>query len=105
MSLPHQLYVLEGGRGTVRCQNRSTDEQIFYSYVSNAIWWRNYTNGTITRIRTFGSVYASGHTLNFNPMLSESQGNYYCCLPDESTCSKASTAVTQSSKYLYYLTP
>ena len=98
MSLPHQLYVLKGGHGTVQCQNRSADEQMFYSYVSNAIWWHNYTNDTITRIRAFGSVYASGHTLNFNPMSNANQGNYYCCLPDESTCSKISTVVTQSSK-------
>ena len=100
VSLPHQLYVPEGDRGTVRCNNRSTDEQIFYSYVSNAVWWRNYTNGTITRIGTYGSVYTSGHTLNFDPMSSESQGHYYCCLSNESTCSKMST-VTQSSKSHY----
>ena len=98
VSLPHTLYVLEGKHGIVRCQNRSLDEGSFYSQISNATWWRNDTNGTSTRIGTSGTVYSSRHTLNFNPMSSESQGYYYCCLPDsESTCSKISD-VRQSSK-------
>ena len=97
VSLPRQLYVLEGESGTIRCQNRSMDEQAFYSYVSNAIWWHRDTDGTITRIGSYGSVYSSSHTLNFNPISSENQGKYYCCLPDQSTCSNISIVI-QSSK-------
>ena len=99
VSLPHELHVLDGDRGTVRCQNRSMDEQTFYSYVSNAMWWRRNTDGTTTRITTFGSAYSSGHTLIFNPFSSVNQGSYYCCLPDESTCSNISIVV-QFSKFL-----
>ena len=101
MSLPHQLYVLEDESGNVRCQNRSMDEQTFYLYVSNAIWWRRNTDGTTTRIRPFGSVHSYGHTLNFTtPFSSENQGSYYCCLPDESACSNISV-VKESSKLIF----
>ena len=101
MSLPHQLYVLEGDRGTIRCQNRSTDGQTFYTYVSNAVWWRHNSNGTLTKIRRSGSIYSSAHALHFNPISSENQGNYFCCMPDhndESECSSISVVI-QSSKY------
>ena len=97
VSLPRELYVLEGDRGTIRCQNRSVDKQTFYSNVYNSIWWHHDIDGTITRIGKSGSVYSSRHTLNFNPMLRENQGNYYCCLPDQSSCSDISV-VRQSSK-------
>ena len=100
VSFPRQLYVLEGDNDTVGCQNRSMDEQIFYSYVSNAIWWRHDTDGTIIRITTFGSVYSFGHKLYFNPFSSENQGIYYCCLPDESACSNISI-VRRSSKLIF----
>ena len=99
MSLPRQLYVLEGDSDTVGCQNRSMDEQTFYSYVYNAVWWRHNTDGTTTRIRPFGPVYSSGYRLNFNLFSSENQGNYYCCFPDESACSNISV-VRQSSKLI-----
>ena len=72
--------------GTIRCQNKSVDEQTFYSYV----YMRVNTDGTNATSRTFGSVYSSGHTLSFNSILSENQGNYYCCLPDQSSCSTIS---------------
>ena len=39
----------------------------------------------------------SNHTLTFNPFLTENQGNYCCCLPDQSSCSNVSV-VRQSSK-------
>ena len=73
----------------------------FYSYVSNAVWWRRNTDGTTTRIRPFGPVYSSGHRLNFIPFSSENQGfrSYYCCLPDESACSNISV-VRHSSKLI-----
>lgn len=97
MTFPHRLYVLEGDQGTVRCQNRSLDEQTFYAYISNAIWWRRHINGTNTRIGISGSVYSRGHTLNFSPISTENQGSYFCCLPDESVCSNTSV-VRKSSK-------
>ena len=95
VSSPRELYILEGDRGTIRCQNRSVDEQT--SNVYNAIWLRLDADGTNTSIATLNSVYSSSHTLTFNPFLTENQGNYYCCLPDQSSCSNVSI-VRQSSK-------
>jgi len=90
--------VLEGERGTIRCQNRSSEGR-FLSYISNAVWIRSLPDGRNITIETSegGLVYPTAHTLNFNPISNETQGKYFCCLPDERTCSDFSY-VRKSSK-------
>ena len=94
---PQHLYILEGSKGTVRCQNRSDDGQHFYAYYTNAVWFRHYDNGSNITIGSTGSVYSMEHTLNFDPLLPEDQGKYFCCLPN-GLCSATMTTVTISSK-------
>ena len=91
VSRPSQRYVLEGHQGLVWCQNRSADEQSFYSYVDDAIWYR-WTNDNISQLvgsTTIGlGVYSSGHTLIFYPTVRESdEGYYYCCSSAGNLCS------------------
>jgi len=95
ISLPHQRYVLEGNQATVRCQNRSEDETTFYSYIKNAVWYRNYPNGTIIQIgSSSGPVSADRHMLKFsNSIASADEGIYYCCIPD-GPCGNSSTTST-----------
>lgn len=91
VSVPHERYVLERNRGTVRCQNRSEDQQIFYSYITNAVWYRAYENGTSVQIGSSGPVYSSRHRLNFVPPVRESdEGVYYCCAPLNGPCGNSS---------------
>ena len=105
VSLPHESYVLQGNRGTIRCQNRSADERVFYSYITNAVWYRDYENGTEKRIGTSGSVYSSRHLLNFIPTVKKvDEGVYYCCVPN-GPCGNSITSRTVvkiSSKLLYF---
>ena len=100
-SLPHENYVLEGRKSTVRCQNRSDDEQRFYSYIRNAVWYRDYGNGTEKKIGRSGSVYANQHALHLMPTMTKfDEGVYYCCVPN-GECGNSTTrhtVVTISSK-------
>jgi len=102
VSLPHQLYVLEGERGTIRCQNRSSDG-MFYSYISNVVWWHIDPNGSNISITASNSrsVYSVAHTLNFNPISIKNEGLYYCCLQDGSACSDASNVKKSSKLFMY----
>ena len=94
VSLPHDLYVLEGNRGTVRCQNRSADERIFYSYITNAVWYRDYGNGTHEQIGSSGPVHSNRHQLKFIPTVRKvDEGVYYCCTPN-GPCGNSSTRNT-----------
>ena len=94
VSLPHARYVLEGNRGIVRCQNTSEDEKIFYSYISNAVWYRDYENGTQKRIGNSGAVYSSSYSLIFKPPLRKvDEGVYYCCVPN-GPCGNSNTSNT-----------
>ncbi|XP_065913081.1 uncharacterized protein [Dysidea avara] len=90
--LPRQLYILERSKGTVRCQNRSDDGQLFHSYITNAVWYRRFENGTNITVGSTGSVYSMEHTLNFDPLLPEDQGEYFCCTPN-GLCSITMTTV------------
>ena len=94
--------MLEGNHGIVRCQNRSNDEKVFYSYISNALWYRDYGNGTQRKIGNSGAVYSSRHSLIFKPPLRKAdEGVYYCCLPDNVQCGNnnaSNTVVKISSK-------
>ena len=95
VSLPHRWYVLEGNQGTVRCQNRSNDGTNFCSYITNTIWYRDYQNGTITRIGNSGPVYADKHTLIISSMTDADQGLYYWCTPAGLLCGNSSSTVRQ----------
>ena len=85
VSSPHESYVREGDKGTVRCQNRSDDGQTIYSHIANALWYRDYGNGShkeISRSRS-DPVYANRHFLYFAPPVREvDEGTYYCCVPN-----------------------
>jgi len=84
----------------VRCQNRSADESKFYSYITNAVWYRDYQNGTIAKIGRSGAVYTERHLLHFRSITNIEEGIYYCCVlngPCGSSHS-ASTTVKISSK-------
>ena len=100
-SIPHQHYVLEGSRTSVRYQNRSADESTFYSYITNTVWYRDQ-NGTITKIGSSGAVYAQKHILHFHSIISNEEGVDYCCISGGpcGNSSSASTTVQISSKYL-----
>ena len=76
---PRELYVLSGQEGVLRCQDRTTTP---YTYVSNARWYRQYTNGSNTSIDASGSIFSYKHTLTFYPILRENEGNYFCCTSD-----------------------
>jgi len=78
----------------VRCQNRSDDGTTFYSYVTNAIWYKDYHNGTIIQVANSQSVYADKHTLIFSSsMTTADEGVYYCCVPD-GPCGNSSLTYT-----------
>ncbi|XP_065913521.1 uncharacterized protein [Dysidea avara] len=91
-SIPHQRYVLEGSRTSVRCQNRSDDESTFYSYITNAVWYHDQ-NGNITKIGSSGAVYAQRHILHFRSITSNEEGVYYCCISG-GPCGNSSSAST-----------
>ncbi|XP_065913356.1 transmembrane and immunoglobulin domain-containing protein 1-like [Dysidea avara] len=96
ISSPQQLYVLDGHQGTVRCQNRSDSGEHFYSYITDAVWYRYYDNGSNFTISAgSGTVYSRGYTLIFNPLLGEDQGHYFCCTQSVQ-CSEAFTTATIS---------
>ena len=72
------------------CQNRSVDEQSFYSYVEDARWYRKLNDNINQLVSTTSGlgVYSSGHTLIFYPTVRESdQGYYYCCSSTGDSCS------------------
>lgn len=92
-SIPHQRYVLEGRRTTVSCQNRSDDGTSFYSYITNADWYRDQ-NGDITKIGSSGSVYANRHSLHFRSVTSDEEGIYYCCVSGGPCDNSKSTSTT-----------
>ena len=105
VSLPHENYVLEGNRGIVRCQNRSNDERIFYSYVTNAVWYRDYGNGTRRQVSSSGPVYSRRHLLYFDPTVRKvDEGIYYCCIPNGpcGNSSKRNTVVRISSENVLF---
>ena len=87
----------------MRCQNRSDDDTTFYSYITNAEWYRDYRNGTIIQIGNSQTVYADKHTLRFSStMTNADEGVYYCCVPDGpcGNSSSAHTTVQLSSMYV-----
>ena len=89
----------------MRCQNRSADESTFYSYITNAVWYRDQY-GNITKIGSSGAVYAQRHILHFRSITSNEEGVYYCCVSG-GPCGKsssASTTVQISSKPATYVT-
>ena len=43
------------------------------------MWYRRFDNGTNVTIGSTGSVYSRHHALNFDPLLPEDQGEYWCC--------------------------
>ena len=94
VSLPQKYYVLQGNRGTIRCQNRSDDGGSFYSYIINAEWYRDYGNGTQKRIGSSGPVYSRIHQLHFVPTVRKiDEGFYYCCVPN-GPCGNSTTSRT-----------
>ena len=102
MSLPHTRYVLESDSGSLRCQNRSENENAFYNYIDDALWYRVFPNDTVYQIGNSGPVYVQSYRLVFHPFVRpEDQGIYYCCKPGDS-CSGNST-VTIAGTYAYSL--
>jgi len=94
VSLPHHRYVLQGSQATVRCQNRSDDGTTFNAYIPNAVWYRDYRNGTVTQVVNSQSVYADRHTLKFSPSVTNAdEGVYYCCVLN-GPCGNSSSAYT-----------
>ena len=99
VSWPTTRYVHEGEEGILRCQNRSENESVFYNYISNALWYRQFPNGTTTRpFGTSGPIHVESHTLVFHPSVrkEDEEGNYYCCKPGGS-CSGRSTVFIAST--------
>ena len=74
--LPRQV-ILEKNKGTIRCQNRGDDGQLFHSYITNAV-----------------SMHI---TLNFDPLLPEDQGECFCCAQN-GLCSITMTTVIITRK-------
>ena len=97
ISAPRQLYVLEGNRGIVRCQNRSDNGNHFYSYISNAVWYRYHDNGSNMTVIGSDTVYSTGYTLSFNSISEEDQGRYFCCVLN-GQCSKVLTIAMIAGK-------
>ena len=91
VSYPPTRYVFEGNEGRLRCQNQSDDETEFYNYISDALWYRLFPNGTVHEIGASGPVVVQSYSLFFHPIVRpEDQGIYYCCKPGGS-CSGNST--------------
>jgi len=91
VSFPHTRYVLEGEQGSLRCQNRSENENVFYDNIDNALWYRQFPNGTTHQFGTTGPIYVRSQGLFFYPSVrQQDQGIYYCCKPGGS-CSGYST--------------
>lgn len=109
VSLPHESYVLEGNRGYIRCQNRSDDEKLFYSYISNALWYRDHGNGTHEKIGSSltGPVYSIRHVLIIPSVRKVDEGVYYCCITNGpcGNSSKRNSIIRISSEngYMQYL--
>ena len=91
VSYPPTLYVYEGNKGRLRCQNRSDDETVFYNDIRDALWYRLFPNGTLHELGANGPLFVQFHSLYFHPIVRpEDQGIYYCCKPGGS-CSGNST--------------
>jgi len=91
VSLPHHRYVLKGHGTTVRCHNITHDKN---RYITNAVWYRDYQNGTSIQIGSSGAVCAKGYKLEISPTIkSADEGVYYCCIPN-GPCGNGSLAST-----------
>ena len=99
VSLPHELYVSKGKPAEVRCQFRNDDNKNHYYNIINAIWYRNYQNGTIELIGSSGRVYAERHKLKVSGSITQTdEGIYFCCIPHKQCGISESTIVRISSK-------
>jgi len=101
-TFPQRLYVQDGSRGILRCQNRS-DNDNFYNNIGNAVWYRFHTNGTSETIDRTESVYFTRHILYFDPLYPDDEGEYCCCIPS-GTCSEPSI-VAKAGKFPLQLLP
>ena len=101
VSLPHENYVIEGNKGFIRCQNISDNQKIIYSPIINAVWYRDYGNGTHKQIVSSAPVFSYGYLLSFIHVRKVDEGVYYCCVPPDGPCGNSSnrnTVVRISSK-------
>ena len=97
VSYPPTRYVSEGGEGrlrSLRCQNRSDDEAVLYNYISDALWYRLFPNGTLHKLGANGPVFVHTYSLFFHPIVRpEDQGIYYCCKPGGSCSGNSTVAI------------
>ena len=83
VSLPRVKYILDGDQGSLRCQNRSEDELVFYNYIWDANWYRLLPNKSILQYEESGPIHVISYALFFDPPLRpENEGEYYCCQPN-----------------------
>ena len=83
MSEPPARYALQGVSqpATLKCQI-SNEDGIFQNYLRNALWFRNFTNGSSHLIGDTGPVSSYMYSLIFHSGVREvDQGNYSCCAP------------------------
>ena len=66
VSYPPTRYVYEGNEGRLRCHNRSDDETVFYNYISDALWYRLFPNGTLHELGANGPVFVQSYSLLFH---------------------------------------
>jgi len=93
---PPTHFVVRGDDTSLKCRNYSNGES--KGFISNALWYRTYSNGTSHLIRGTGQVTAFSYTLIIYKMTEADQGNYSCCTPRKD-CSKP-TFVAIAGKYL-----
>ena len=79
-------YVVKGDDTTLKCRDYDDNGQ-FRGFISNAHWYRTYSNGSSYVIGSSGQVAAYSYTLIFKKIKEADQGNYTCCTPQKD-CSK-----------------
>jgi len=81
VSKPPAVY--DGPQQVVTLKCRGIDEDgIFQYFITNALWFQNFTNGSSNPIGGSGPVSAFRYSLIFQYGVREvDQGNYSCCAP------------------------
>ena len=94
--------MFERNEGRLRCQNRSEDETEFYNYISDALWYRLFPNGTVHEFGASGPVFVHTYNLYFHPFVRpEDQGIYYCCKPGGSCSGNSSVNIAGTYVRIY----
>ena len=82
VSEPPARYVLQGVGYPVTLKCQYYKDGVFQYFISNALWFRNFTNGSSNPIGDTGPVSAYLQSLIFHSGVREvDQGNYSCCAP------------------------